>query len=182
MSVNDQRNKYALPLHWPWLLTPEPGPFVSRSMSPGIYWRRPGYIPLSVTALFFVGRAIGSDWRGPPEFPPPGGPTLTGADEIILARARSHPEIDDPLSTRACVIRAGRVGVRFDGRGNSVALGVVQRRYFFGSRYRDLSRPVVGFPVAASLTACRSARLRPRSKLFRSSEQNAPLRRVAALP
>jgi hypothetical protein len=64
MSVNDLRNKYALPLHWPWLLTPEPGPFVWRPISPGIYWHPPGYIHCR-SSLLFSCRAIGSDWRGP---------------------------------------------------------------------------------------------------------------------
>ena len=30
------------------------------------------------------------------------------------------------------------MGVGFDGRGNSVTFGVVQRRPFFGSRYGDM--------------------------------------------
>jgi hypothetical protein len=37
---------------WPWL-SPEPGPFVWRSMSQGICWRSPGLCHLSVTASVF---------------------------------------------------------------------------------------------------------------------------------
>ena len=61
-------------------------------------------------------------------------------DEIILALARSHPETDDLLSRQA-YDQNRRVGVRFDGCGNSV-IGVVQRRHFFGSRYQGLSSAI----------------------------------------
>ena len=42
--------------HWPWLPTPEPRPFVWRSMSLGIYWRSPGYMHCR-SPLLFSGRS-----------------------------------------------------------------------------------------------------------------------------
>ena len=78
-----------------------------------------------------VRQATFRDWRGRP----PGGPILP-ADEIILAKARSHSETID-LLMYASVNQSWRVGVGFDGRGNSDTFSD-KRRHFFSSRYGDM--------------------------------------------
>ena len=87
---------------------------------------------MSVSELRIQVRA---SMTGPGSPNPRAGAVCLLGDEIILAQARSQRETDEHQARRMDQRR--RVGVGFDGRGNSDTFRV-KRRHFLGSRYVDV--------------------------------------------